>query len=131
FRVPHREEYSEAVGFRIDGPSKSALFIPDIDKWSKWERDLAEQVRDVDYALIDATFFSNGELPNRDMAQVPHPFVVESMAVLDELPAAERAKVWFIHFNHSNPLLDANSEASQAVREAGYNIAVEGVRLGL
>ena len=131
FLVPHREEFSEAVGYRIDGPSRSALFIPDIDKWSKWERDLAGQVRSVDYALIDATFFSGGELPNRDMSQVPHPFVVETMSLLDDLPPEERSKVWFIHMNHSNPLLDAHSEASQRVLAGGYNIAQKGVRLGL
>lgn len=131
FRVPHREEYSEAVGYRIDGPSRSALFIPDIDKWSKWDRGLAEQIRNVDYALIDATFYSNGELPGRDMSQVPHPFVVESMALLDELPPSERGKVWFIHFNHSNPLLDTGSDAHRRVLDAGYNIAIEGMRLGL
>ncbi|HSM68781.1 MAG TPA: MBL fold metallo-hydrolase [Xanthomonadales bacterium] len=131
FRVPHREEFSEAVGFRIDGPNKSALFIPDIDKWALWEKDLEEQLRGVDYALVDATFYAGGELPGRDMSQVPHPFVVESMALLADLPAGERSKVWFIHFNHSNPLLDADSEASRAVREAGFNIAVEGLRLVL
>lgn len=131
FAVPHREEFSEAVGYRIVGPNKSALFIPDIDKWSKWQRDLAGQVRSVDYALIDATFFSGDELPNRDMSQVPHPLVVESMSLLDDLPEAERGKVWFIHMNHSNPLLDANSEASQRVRDSGYNIATKGVRLDL
>jgi len=34
FLVPHRDEYSETVGYRIDGPKKSAVFIPDIDKWA-------------------------------------------------------------------------------------------------
>ena len=33
FLVPHRDEYSETVGFNISGPNKSVLFIPDIDKW--------------------------------------------------------------------------------------------------
>ena len=131
FGVPHREEYSEAVGFRIEGPAKTAVFIPDIDKWSKWGQDLATLVRSVDYALIDATFYDDGELPNRDMSEVPHPFVVESMARLEELTPDERARVWFIHFNHSNPLLDPDSESSRHVRSEGFNIAIEGTRLGL
>lgn len=37
FLVPHRQEYSEVVGFRITGPNRSVLFIPDIDKWELWD----------------------------------------------------------------------------------------------
>ena len=53
-QVPHRQEYTETVGYRIDGPNKSALFIPDIDKWEDWSMDIRELIRDVDYALLDA-----------------------------------------------------------------------------
>ena len=131
FLVPHRDEYSETVGYRISGPNKSALFIPDINKWSEWETDLAEMLSSVDYALLDATFFADGELPGRDMSKVPHPFVVESMQRLQALPEVERNKVWFIHFNHTNPLLNSDSEQSQQVRANGFNIALEGLRLDL
>ena len=41
FTVPHRDEFSETVGFKIIGPKKSVLFIPDIDKWEKWETDIS------------------------------------------------------------------------------------------
>ena len=104
-RVPHRDEYSETVGYRIAGPNRTALFIPDIDKWDRWDRDLETEIAKVDVALLDATFFDNGELPGRDMSEIPHPFVEETMAHLAHLPAAERQKVVFIHFNHTNPLL--------------------------
>ena len=33
FLVPHRDDYSETVGFKIQTKSKSSIFIPDIDKW--------------------------------------------------------------------------------------------------
>jgi pyrroloquinoline quinone biosynthesis protein B len=131
FLVPHRDEYSETVGYRIEGPNKTALFIPDINKWSAWTIDIAELVQAVDYALIDATFFSDGELPGRDMSKILHPFVTESMQALDKLSPAERASVWFIHMNHSNPLLDPDSSESRQVRSAGFNVAVEGLRLKL
>jgi pyrroloquinoline quinone biosynthesis protein B len=131
FLVPHRDEFSETVGYEIAGPNKKAVFIPDINKWSAWDRDLVEVVKSVDYALIDASFYADGELPGRDMSQIPHPFVSESMAALSELSKEERGKVWFIHFNHTNPLLDADSEESNFVRSEGFNIAVEGQRLPL
>lgn len=129
--VPHRDEYSETVGFIIFGPSRSALFIPDINKWELWERSIVDEIRNVDYALLDATFFDGDELPGRDMSEIPHPFVVESMTLFDSLPDSEKNKIWFIHMNHSNPLLDPDSEAYQRVTEAGYNVAREGFRMPL
>src|SRR6266581_6542646 len=35
-RVPHRDEYTETVGFLIKGPRRSVLYLPDIDQWQKW-----------------------------------------------------------------------------------------------
>lgn len=129
--VPHRDEFSETVGYKIFGPSRSALFIPDIDKWALWNRDIVQEIRSVDYALLDATFFDGDELPGRDMDEIPHPFVVESLSLFDELTAEERSRVWFIHMNHSNPLLDPSSAAHKRVLEAGYGIASEGLQLPL
>ena len=129
--VPHRDEFSETVGYRIQGPLKAALFIPDIDKWEIWNRSITEEIHLVDYALLDATFFDGNELPGRDIANIPHPFVLESMKLFSELTAADRAKIWFIHLNHTNPLLNSDSKAYQRVIEAGYNVAREGEKLGL
>ncbi len=131
FLVPHRDEYSETVGYRIDGPNKSALFIPDINKWTAWETDLATLITTVDYALIDATFFDDQELPGRDMSKIPHPFVTESMDLLKDLSQHERTKIWFIHMNHTNPLLNPDSPQADRVNDAGFNIATEGLRLFL
>jgi len=131
FLVPHRDEYTETVGYRIDGPNRSAIFIPDIDKWDRWEGDLPALIREVDYAFIDATFYEDDEVPGRAMETIPHPFVVESMALLEVLTPEERARVHFIHFNHTNPLLIDGSEAQEAVRGAGFSIAAEGMRLEL
>ncbi len=85
--VPHRDEFSETVGFRIEGPGKSLLFIPDIDKWERWEQDINAVVGGVDFALLDGTFYQNGEIPGRDMSEIPHPFIEESIARFAVLPA--------------------------------------------
>lgn len=129
--VPHRDEYSETVAFRIDGPERSLLFLPDIDKWGRWETQLEKVLATVDVAYLDGTFFADGELPGRDMSQIPHPFIVETMDRLHELPAAERAKVRFIHLNHTNPALDPKSEVSQRIESAGFGVAWEGELQGL
>lgn len=130
FRVPHRDEYSETVGFRIDGPNKSAVFIPDIDKWQDWETDIRDVVRDVDYALVDATFYGHGELA-RDMSAIKHPFIEESMALFEDLTDEQKARVIFIHLNHSNPAMRDGSEQRATVENNGFRIAHEGMRLEL
>jgi pyrroloquinoline quinone biosynthesis protein B len=131
FLVPHRDEYSETVGYRIDGPNKSAVFIPDIDKWTLWDIDIRDVVRSVDYALLDATFFRDGELGGRDMSKIRHPFVSESMDLFDSLDAEEKGRVIFIHMNHTNPLLQDGSAAQAEVTRRGYRYAYEGMRLDL
>lgn len=130
FRVPHRDEFSETVGYQIIGFSRRLVFIPDIDKWEKWEQDLTSLVRANDVLLLDGTFYEDGEI-SRPMSEVPHPFVAETMALLEHLPAAERAKVFFIHLNHSNPLLRPATPARQAVSSRGFGVAQQTQRFEL
>jgi pyrroloquinoline quinone biosynthesis protein B len=125
FLVPHRDEFSETVGYEIMINNKSLIFIPDIDKWEKWETDIIQLIQKVDYAFLDATFYKNGEL-KRDMSEIPHPFVEESMEFFSELSDTDKQKVYFIHFNHTNPLLIENSNAQKVVIEKGFNLAKEG-----
>ena len=122
FLVPHRDEYSETVGYKIKGPNKTALFIPDIDKWEKREKDIVEEIKKVDYAFLDATFYSGKEINNRDISQIPHPFIIESLKTFDKLDKDDKNKVTFIHFNHTNPVIDIKSAEAQKVINAGFNI---------
>ena len=124
FTVPHRDEYSETAGYRIEAAGKRILFIPDIDKWEKWERDIVAEIRNADMAYLDATFYKNGEL-QRNMREIPHPFVEESMRLFDQLPAGEKGKVHFIHFNHTNPMIWDQNEV-KAVEARGFRVAKEG-----
>ncbi len=128
--VPHRDELSETVGFRISSAGRSLVFIPDIDKWEKWDVDLAGLVRANDLLLLDGTFFADGEI-NRPMSEVPHPFVSETMKLLAPLPLKERNKVHFIHFNHSNPLVQKVATKIAEVRRRGFRIATRGLKLYL
>lgn len=130
-RVPHRDEYSETVGYRIEGPRKAALFIPDINKWDVWERALEEELATVDYAFLDATFYDAEEVGYRDMAEIPHPFMVETMQRLSGLLSYEKAKVHFIHLNHTNPCLDTTSQAYRSVVDSGFQVARFGQTLPL
>ena len=126
FLVPHRDEYSETVGFHISGPNKSVLFIPDIDKWELWQKDIVVEIERNDYLFLDATFFDGTELPGRNMSQIPHPFVVESMQLFANLSIKEKQKIHFIHFNHTNPLYQPGSNARKVLNNAGFQVAEQG-----
>ena len=123
FTVPHRDEFSETVGYTIIGPNKKVLFIPDIDKWGKWTTNIIDEVAKVDYAFIDGTFYDEAEINNRDISTIPHPFIIESMYLFKDLPAAEKKKIYFIHFNHTNPVINKKSWQAELVLKNGFNIA--------
>ncbi|MEK7857431.1 MAG: MBL fold metallo-hydrolase, partial [Acidobacteriota bacterium] len=130
FLVPHRDEFSETVGYSIRSERRTLIFIPDIDKWEKWAANLGDLVKASDVLLLDGTFYADGEI-SRPMSEVPHPFVKETMQLLKGLSACDRAKVHFIHFNHSDPLVQKDRRKVQEVNVAGFGIASLGSRYQL
>lgn len=135
FTVPHRDEYSETVGFLLMTPDLRAVYLPDIDSWDELaatgQGDLASLVAGADYLFLDATFWDDNELPGRDMREIPHPRVTQTMDLLQSLPDEDRAKVRFIHYNHTNPIRDPESPQSQEVIQRGFGVAREGDRVCL
>lgn len=123
FLVPHRDEFSETVGYKIEGPKKTILFIPDIDKWEKWGKELVKEIKKVDLALLDGTFYDSKEINNRNISEIPHPFVTETMGLLENEAKKQKAKIKFIHLNHTNPLLDSFSLESNTLIKNGFSIA--------
>jgi pyrroloquinoline quinone biosynthesis protein B len=129
-QVPHRDEYSETAGYIIKGKNKKALFIPDIDKWEKWDKNLKDLVKDFDYLLLDATFYDSKEI-NRDISEIPHPLVSQTINLLNSLSKENKSKVYFIHMNHTNYMLNPNSDLSKSIINKGFNIARLGQKLHL
>lgn len=127
FTVPHRDEYSETAGFKASFGKRSFLFIPDIDKWEKWNKSITEYVKGVDHAFIDATFYSEKELKNRNIKEIPHPLVIETMELFRSMDGNIKSKIIFTHFNHTNPLLIDN-ELRLKVESQGYRVAQQGFR---
>ena len=130
FIVPHRDEYSETVGFKIFSKKTSILFIPDIDKWEKWNRSIVDEISKVDHALVDATFFKDGEIPGRNMNEILHPFIEETISLFSKVNERERKKIKFIHFNHTNPAI-WNDGSRKEIIDAGFTIASEGEVISL
>jgi pyrroloquinoline quinone biosynthesis protein B len=124
--VPHRDEWSDTVAFVVRGPAASLLYVPDIDKWERWDRRIEEEVARVDLALLDGSFHSLDEIPGRSLADIPHPLVGETASRL----AGLAARVLFIHLNHTNRLL-FDPAAARRLEAQGFRIAREGLVLPL
>ena len=130
FLVPHRNEISECVGYKITSESKSIIYLPDIDNWESWTKSLKILIKDNDLLFIDGTFYSNDEIPNRDLKTIPHPFIKDTLDLLEDLSDLEKKKVYFTHFNHTNKILSSHHEKNILIR-SGFNIAQEGMEFDL
>lgn len=122
--VEHRGEFTDTFAFFIQGPDRSLLYCPDIDRWPVADPRWDTFCQKCSELLADATFYSPDELPGRDLGQIPHPFVVET---LDRLAPIAK-KTTLIHLNHSNPLFDPGSPQSDVVRGAGFRVGSVGQR---
>jgi len=125
WKVPHRDEQADTVGFVFRGPDASLLFIPDINSWSRWERDVAAAVASVDVALLDGSFWSMDELPGRTVEEVPHPLMPQTMDALQGVADQGRTRIVLTHLNNSNPALDDGGPQQAEIARRGFVIARE------
>ena len=86
---------------------------------------IKEKIIKSDIAFLDGTFFSKKEIPNRNLSKIPHPFVLKSIKHFNTLPKSQKNKIHFIHFNHTNPLLQPKNKERKFVLKSGFNLARE------
>ena len=128
FLVPHRSEISETIGFKIKGKNSSIIYIPDIDSWEEWEIDIGKLIEDNDILFIDGTFYHEEELKGRDINEIPHPRIKDSMRILEGLDSSNRSKVYFTHLNHTNNALRDYTYEYKNIIDNGFMIATEGLK---
>ncbi len=131
--VPHRDEFSDTVAYLLSGPRGRVLYVPDTDSWRAWDPPLPALLaaRKIDVLVADGTFYSLAELPGRGVGSIGHPLITETMDLLGEEVASQRLEVWFTHLNHSNPALQAGSEAHREIVERGFAVLRRGQRIQL
>lgn len=129
--VPHRDEYSDTVAYRLAGPSRTLLYVPDTDGWELWQPPLDEVLAGIDVALLDGTFYSSDELPGRAVRSIGHPLITTTMERLGPRVHSGELEVFFTHLNHSNPALEPGSAAQRAIEAAGFAVLAEGQQLPL
>lgn len=99
------------------------------------DAEVLRELEAADLRFVDGTFWTNDELaklrpgaPNaREMGHVPISGPGGSLEKIRGMPG----RSFYIHINNSNPILDAASEQSAAVREAGVGIAQDGLEVEL
>ena len=126
FIVPHRNEMSETVGYRIKSSNKTIIYLPDIDSWKEWKYDILRLIKDNDILFLDGTFYSKKEIKSRNVKKIPHPSIEESIENFDKLELIDKNKIFFTHLNHTNILLDKSSTEYKKVIDLGYNVAEDG-----
>jgi len=129
--VPHRDEFADTVAFRIEGPERTLLYMPDTEPWHRWEERFLSLLEGVDIALLDATFYSSDELPGRPVESIGHPLVRDTLKRLGARVRSSDLDVRLTHMNHSNPLVDPASPARRTVEEAGFQVLTEGETIDL
>ena len=121
--VPHRSEWpTDTAALLIEGPVARLLYLPDIDFWDEWDRDVVEIVGNVDVAILDGSFWDTPTSPD-----VPHPPIRETMDRLQAVADAGSTRIIFSHLNHSNPALIERSPEAAEINRRDYGIAFEGM----
>lgn len=131
FTVPHRDEDSDTVGFRFQGPRRTVVYVPDTDAWTSWSPSVEDRLAGCDFALLDGTFFSANELPGRDPVAIGHPLIGTTIERLSGMVRGGRLRVAFTHLNHSNLALDPDGSARRSISAAGFEVADDGERIPL
>ena len=123
FLVPHRNELSETVGYKILSKNKSVIYLPDIDSWNI---DIIDVIKQNDILFLDGTFYDKNEINHRNIDKIPHPSILESINKFKEIKNISRKKIYFTHLNHTNILLRKDSKEYASFVSKGYNIAYDG-----
>jgi pyrroloquinoline quinone biosynthesis protein B len=120
-KVPH-DKYSDMAGYKIYGPHKTLLFIPDINQWEERFLDI---VASVDYAFVDGTFYSE-----RRGSKI-HPLIIDSMEFFKDIVGKTKPAIYFIHLNHSNRVLSRDKSVRETIEAKGFHVADDGQELWL
>ncbi|MBK8207567.1 MAG: MBL fold metallo-hydrolase [Planctomycetes bacterium] len=123
--VPHRGEYTDTIGVSIN---EDVLYVPDIDDWRKWPA-ARDEIGKHRVCILDGTFFSRDELPGRDLNEISHPFIEDTIEFFAQ--EAKSRRIILTHFNHSNPVCDPASPQARRVIDAGFELAQEMMAISL
>jgi pyrroloquinoline quinone biosynthesis protein B len=124
----------EAVtGLVLAQGGKQFFYAPTIpagsDNWKDW-------ARSSDLCLLDGTFWNENELTSagvgsKTATEIGHVPLTGPDGLLAQRDFLKRGRRVLIHINNTNPILDEESSECRAVRDAGWEIAYDGMTIEL
>lgn len=137
FEIPHTSVMedgtrypSSTYGYEIEADGKRFIYCPDLGRLTEG---VLERLDGADLFMLDGTFWWDDELARisglgKTSYELGHVPVEESLEVLKEL---DMDRVVYTHINHTNPLLDPALPMAALAREAGFEIAFDGMVIDL
>jgi pyrroloquinoline quinone biosynthesis protein B len=121
------------VGLALETAGKRLFCAPALPDGSA---DWKEWARSSDLCLLDGTFWCEDELisagvGSKTAREIGHPALSGHGGLLRELGPPQRGRRVLFHINNTNPILDEDSLEHREVRDAGWEIAYDGMQIEL
>lgn len=121
------------IGLEFRQSERRFLFAPSISGQNEaWKCPAGE----ADLALLDGTFWTDNELIDvrgggKTAREIGHIPLSGPNGLLAQLPQASKGRRVLVHINNTNPVLYESSDAHRAVRDAGFEVAYDGMEFEL
>ena len=121
------------IGLQLAQGGKQIFYAPSLpggsEEWKDW-------ARSSDLCLLDGTFWNEDEListgaSSKTAREIGHVSLSGPGGLLAEFDPAKRGRWVLIHINNTNPILDEGSPQHREVRDAGWEIAYDGMEFEL
>ncbi|GBQ27327.1 pyrroloquinoline quinone biosynthesis protein PqqB [Gluconacetobacter sacchari] len=124
-------ENGETVGLAITDGTRHAVFIPGCARMTE---PLRARLRGADIVFFDGTLWTDDEMLRAGIGQktgqrMGHMSVSGPEGTIDALSDLGIGHRILIHINNSNPVLLADSPERAAARDAGWDVAFDGMRI--
>ena len=121
------------VGLVLAQGNKQMFYAPALGGRS---RDWKDWARSSDICLLDGTFWKDTEListgvGSKTAREIGHVPLSGAGGLLQEFDSAKPGRKILIHINNTNPVLDIGSPEHREVRDAGWEIAYDGMEFDL
>jgi pyrroloquinoline quinone biosynthesis protein B len=121
------------VGLVLAQGNKQLFYAPALPGFSDESKDWA---RSSGLCLVDGTFWDETEListgvGSKTAREIGHVPLSGVGGLLQEFDFANRGRKVLIHINNTNPILDEESSEHREVRDAGWEIAYDGMEFSL
>jgi pyrroloquinoline quinone biosynthesis protein B len=121
------------IGLEFVQEGKKFFYAPSLSGHSD---DWKCHAKESDLAFLDGTFWDDNELidvrgSGKRAREIGHVPLSGPDGLLAQFPSAGKDRRILIHLNNTNPVLDEGSAANQAVRDAGWEVAYDGMEFEL